>query len=115
MNKYIIIFTAMMAISITSFSQNKDIQIDTVFVQGNCNMCKTRIENAAYINGVKRADWDKHSHKLVVTYRPSKVSKKDIEKSIASVGHDTENMKADTSDYKKLPKCCSYREHNHAH
>ncbi|MCK5846167.1 MAG: copper chaperone [Bacteroidales bacterium] len=91
-------------------SSKKDIRTDTIHVDGNCNMCKNRIEDAALIRGVKKADWHKHHDHLVVIYDANKVSISDIEKAVAEVGHDTENFKAEDKVYNKLPKCCLYRE-----
>jgi periplasmic mercuric ion binding protein len=36
------------------------------------------------------------------------VKLEDIEKSIAAVGHDTQNFSSEISVYKKLPGCCKY-------
>ncbi len=91
-------------------STKKDIRSDTIHVDGNCNMCKDRIENAALIKGVKKATWDKHKDQLVVIYDASKTSISEIEKAVAKVGHDTPNFKADDKVYNNLPKCCQYRD-----
>ena len=88
----------------------KDIRTDTIHVDGNCNMCKNRIEDAALIKGVKKATWDKHKDQLVVVYDASKTSISVIEKAVAKVGHDTPNFKADDKVYNNLPKCCQYRD-----
>jgi copper chaperone CopZ len=77
-------------------------------VYGNCGMCKTRTEKAAKIDGVSEASWDKESKIFKVTYDASKVSNDDIQKSIAAVGHDTENFTAPDKVYKKLHGCCLY-------
>ncbi|MCK5856034.1 MAG: cation transporter [Bacteroidales bacterium] len=94
------------------FSATKNIITDTIHVDGNCNMCKNRIEDAALIKGVKKAVWDKQTDKLVVVYDADKTSLMKIEKSVAAVGHDTPNFKADDKVYNKLPKCCLYRDPN---
>ncbi len=91
-------------------SAKKDIRSDTIHVDGNCNMCKDRIENAALIKGVKKATWNKHKDQLVVIYDASKTSISEIEKAVAKVGHDTPNFKADDKVYNNLPKCCQYRD-----
>jgi mercuric ion binding protein len=93
-----------------SFAQgNKDIATEKVKVSGTCSQCKKRIENAAYIGGVKRAEWDKTSKELTVTYKPSKTSLKKIEESVAKAGHDAGEVKASDNDYNKLPECCAYK------
>lgn len=95
---------------VSSFAQDKkDIATEKVKVSGTCGQCKKRIENAAYISGVKRAEWDKDSKELTVTYRPSKTSLKKIEESVAKAGHDAGEVKAVDSDYNKLPECCAYK------
>ncbi len=116
MKKHIILILLWLGAFTMGFSQQqKDIQTVSIAVTGNCGMCKTRIENAAYIPGVKRAEWSKQTQQLEVVFRPSKTSKEAIEKAIAAAGHDTESVKADQKSYEKLPACCSYRESNHTH
>ncbi|MDD2277933.1 MAG: ATPase [Bacteroidales bacterium] len=77
-------------------------------VYGECGMCKTRIENAAKIEGVKSASWDKESQMLKIDFNPTLVKLTDIHKNIAKVGHDTDKEKAEDGVYKKLPPCCKY-------
>ena len=110
------------ALLISSFSvsfaqENKDISTEKVHVSGNCGDCKKRIEKAAYVPGVKRAEWDIESQTLTVTYRPSKTSLNKIETNIAKVGYDAGDVKASDESYNKLPKCCAYKdagaEHSH--
>jgi len=82
----------------------------TIFkVGGECGMCKQRIEsNVRAIKGVKSASWNKETKVLTVTYNPMKIDIMDVHKKIASVGHDTELVKADDAVYDKLPNCCHY-------
>lgn len=80
-----------------------------ISVDGACDDCKDRIENAADIKGVKLCNWSPDTKKAVVTYDEAKVSVEAIEKAIAAKGYDTEHFKGDDSAYKKLPKCCQYR------
>ena len=106
--KNLIVLISLFLSSVISFAQS-DTKTETFKVDGNCGMCKKRIENAAYIKGVKRADWDKESHSLTVVYRPSKTSPEAIQQSIAKAGHSTEKVEATETDYKKLPECCQYK------
>ncbi|MBN1118140.1 MAG: cation transporter [Bacteroidales bacterium] len=77
-------------------------------VDGVCMMCKERIENAAYIKGVKTCEWDKETGELEVVYNTEKTTLDKIHKSIAKAGHSTSKEKADSDAYAKLPKCCAY-------
>lgn len=81
---------------------------DSVKVYGECGMCKARIEKAAKIEGVQKAEWNEDTKMLTVTYDGHKVKLDDIQKAIAAVGHDTEKFSAESSSYKKLPGCCKY-------
>lgn len=110
--KRIIVFLSIIFSSFFVFAQEqKDIATEKVKVEGNCNMCKKRIENAAYIKGVKRAEWDKKTQMLTVVYRPSKTSADAIFNSIAKAGHSSEKVAATETDYKNLPECCQYKTH----
>ena len=81
----------------------------TIKVSGNCDMCKSRIEKAAKIDGVTKADWNKETKVLAVTYDPTKINADAIGKKVAAAGHDNEKVKADSKAYDKLPSCCKYR------
>lgn len=109
--KYLIIFLSIIISSFTVSAQDKQKEVvtETYIVSGNCGECKDRIEEAAYIKGVKRADWDKETKKLTVTYRTSKTSSEEILKSVVDAGHDSETGTASEEQYAKLPKCCQYR------
>lgn len=95
-----------------AFGQKKPnkVETDKIHVSGVCNECKERIENAAYLPGVKRAEWNKDSKMLTVSYKTDKVSLVQIEKSIAKAGHDAGDVKATDSAYGQLPSCCAYHE-----
>ncbi len=92
--------------SATLFAQTKT---DTVKVWGNCDDCKDRIEKAAKKGGAVSADWNLDNYMLVINYNADKTSALDIEKSIAAIGYDTQDVKADDAVYKKLPECCQYK------
>lgn len=82
---------------------------DSLKVSGNCNMCKTRIEKAAKIDGVAKVEWNKTNKFLTVTFDPTKTNMVELGKKVAAVGHDTEKTKASDQVYNKLPACCKYR------
>ena len=90
------------------YSQNSKKKTVEFEVKGVCNMCKNRIENAAYIKGVKFCEWSKETEKLKVVYNPQKVDIDAIHKSIAQAGHSTNKFKANQDTYNKLPACCAY-------
>ena len=100
-------FLVVMSFCVTSlFAQTKT---DTVKVWGNCDDCKDKIEKAAKTGGAVTADWNMDNYMLVINYAADKTSALDIEKSIAAIGYDTQDVKADDAAYKKLPKCCQYK------
>lgn len=88
----------------------QDTEIDTAefHVKGVCSQCKARIENAAYIKGVKFCEWNIETGMLSVIYKPEKVELAEIHKSIAQAGHTTDMLPADQDAYNKLPSCCAY-------
>jgi copper chaperone CopZ len=107
--KRLIIFITIIISSLSLFAQDEDIKTQTFKVQGNCGMCKKRIEDAAYVKGVKRAEWNKDEKTLTVIYKPSKTSSDKILSSVAKVGHSSETITATEANYKKLPGCCQYK------
>lgn len=89
---------------------------EKIVVKGNCGMCETRIEKAVKgIDGVTKADWDKTTKKLKVTFDDKKTDTDKIETAIANVGHDTPNHKANDNVYNELPGCCKYRDNAKTH
>jgi mercuric ion binding protein len=100
------------AISLAAFSQSK-VTTSTIKVYGNCTMCKKRIETALDHKGVKLAKWDPKTKDLEVVYNSDKVTEMQIHELVASVGHDTDKVKAKDDVYAALPFCCLYRDHGH--
>lgn len=80
----------------------------TFEVAGNCAMCKQRIEKAAKINGVSQATWTPQDGMATVAFDPNVTSSKNIKQSIASVGHDTDEVRAKQEVYEELHQCCLY-------
>lgn len=93
-------------------SQMSSNKTETFKVLGNCDMCKARIEKAAKIGGVNKADWNMETKVLTLVYNPSVVKSDDILSNVAAVGHDTEKFKSTEEAYKKLPGCCKYEREN---
>lgn len=82
---------------------------EMIKVAGNCETCKARIEKAAKVDGVVKADWNTKTKMLTMVYNPTKVNSDKVQKMIAAVGHDTPMYKADSKVYNALPGCCKYR------
>lgn len=82
----------------------------TFRVEGNCGMCKRNIENALDVKGISSAEWDQKKKTLTVVYNPEKIQLDDIHKLVNAAGYDTDKFKAPDDVYKKLPKCCKYRD-----
>lgn len=97
-----------LGISIPAFSQKTKVDTASFQVKGVCDMCKERIENAAYIKGVKFCDWNKETRSIQVVFVPEKVTLDKIHESIALAGHETDKINADFKAYNSLPKCCAY-------
>lgn len=90
-------------------SAQNTVAVDSFTVQGNCGMCKKRIEMALSVNGVKKATWSPETDICKVWYQAGKISLKEIHQKIAAVGYATEMLPANEKAYQALPKCCQYR------
>ena len=109
MKKYIrsiLVTTLFVGLSTLSYSQ-KVVQ-DTITVQGICEMCQERIEEAAYGKGVKFVSWDKHTKNLAIAFNKEKTTLEEVEKRILAAGHSTQNFLVKREDYNELPDCCRY-------
>lgn len=111
------LFTAIFIISSIQLFAQKDnkINTETIEVEGMCGMCKKRIENAAYIKGVKRAEWNPETKKLTVVYNTKTTSREKIVQSIVKAGHDADGVQAEEKTVQELPACCNYRDPNNPH
>jgi len=86
-----------------------DLTIQEFRVYGNCQMCKERIETAAYDpEGVLKAEWGQETKNLKLKFNPEIVSQTEVEQAIAKVGHDTDNYRASDEVYSDLHECCLY-------
>ena len=82
---------------------------DTLIVNGDCGMCKKKIETACFgLKGVKSANWDDEKLTLIVSYDPKSTSADAILKRVALAGYDNEKYKAADKMYFKLEQCCQY-------
>ena len=112
--KFFIAAVLAAVLGLNSFAQMHDhskmaaTKTETIKVFGNCDLCKTRIEKTAKIEGVSKATWNVDTKILTLVYDPSLVKSEDVQKKIAAVGYDTEKFKADNKAYGSLPKCCQY-------
>ncbi len=104
-------------IAVVSFSQYKTwsqdtpkkIEETTFKVNGVCEMCKHRIENALDVKGVKFSEWNEKTHQCTVVYKPKLISNATIHQLVAKAGHDTDSVKAAEDTYNNLHHCCKYR------
>ena len=88
--------------------KNKNAKYD-IEVNGNCDMCKKRIEKAALsVKGVKSAVWHADHQDLHLILDENKCTVDQVHQAIAKVGHDTDKAKATEEDYEQLHTCCMY-------
>jgi len=109
-----LLFIAFSQLAEASFKSGRDSL--SIWVNGACDMCKTRIEDAALkVRGVHSASWDQETHELSVEIDMDKFKDRNLHYKIASVGHDTREMLAPDPVYEALPACCKYRDPNNPH
>lgn len=89
-------------------SQINNAKTETVKVYGNCSMCKSTIEKAAYKKKISKADWNADTKMTTITYDSRKTTLDAVLKNIALAGYDNENFLAPDAAYNKLPGCCKY-------
>lgn len=106
--KFIAITLLVVMTGAFTFAQAPSSRTENIKVSGKCEMCKSKIEKAAQIDGVSKAEWNKDTKVLTLAYNPSAVTSDAVQKSIAAVGYDTEKFKATNEAYKSLPSCCQY-------
>lgn len=110
--KKIMLVLLLLSFSISTQAQEKKKNKNakyTVGVSGNCEMCKKRIEKAAFlVKGVKSADWHADHQDIHLIIDENKCTIEEVQQAIATVGHDTDSVKADDEVYEKMHSCCQY-------
>ena len=107
MKKFIsAVFVISLLITSTTFAQKntEEIKIKT---SAQCEMCKTRIEEAmAFEKGIVSSNLDLEDKVLTVTYKTGKTTPEKIRKAVNAVGYDADDTMADPKAYADLPGCC---------
>lgn len=104
MIKYLSIFFVFASLCFTTASTEVSFT-----VQGNCEMCKERIEKASKkVKGVKLANWSMKTHQIKVVFDSQITTTDKIHQAIADAGYDTDKVKSSDAKYKALPACCQY-------
>ncbi|MBL4705607.1 MAG: cation transporter [Flavobacteriales bacterium] len=99
----------LLTVSLTGFSQKASKYTEINFrVEGKCEMCETRIENALDIKGIKIADWDLSTKNCRVVYKTELFKETEIHQLLANIGHTTEKVKTSQEAYDGLHGCCKY-------
>ena len=109
MKRIVLGFTVLFfAVSAMAQEKSKKLAFE---VDGQCEMCKMRIEKAALgVPGVKYALWDIPSHQLSLVIDERKTDPMKIKTALVTVGHDTKELKATDEAYDSIHPCCRYRE-----
>ena len=106
----LIVFALLLTVSVNAQKKKRNAKV-SMEVDGVCMMCKKRIETAALkTKGVKFASWNVKTHKLSLIIDERKTNIKTIQKKVASVGHDTKDVKATEEQYNSVHECCKYRD-----
>ena len=100
--------TYMVQVSMAEVLENT--QEATFKVNGNCSMCKARIEKAANeLEGVSGAVWEAKTQLIKLEYDAEVINLETIHEAFAKVGHDTKKARAEDQTYENLPPCCLYK------
>ena len=102
------VLTSLLLFNFNGYTQQRQLQSETIKVWGLCGMCKSRIETSLREWGINEARWNSNTLELSVLYDTGKFSSADIQNRLAALGHATETIDADQTAYKALPECCQY-------
>ncbi|MCB0443403.1 MAG: DUF3606 domain-containing protein [Flavobacterium sp.] len=105
----LVLMISLMGISVQAQEKkNKNAKYD-IEVNGNCDMCKKRIEKAALsVKGVKSAVWHADHQDMHLILDETKCSIDQVHQAVAKVGHDTDKVKASDEAYDNLHGCCKF-------
>ena len=105
MKKLLLTLFSLIAFTVITVAQSKKVVIQTPTVQ--CDMCKEKIEK--YLSrepGVTAVKVDYKKKTTTVTYITDRNNIEQLKTAIANIGYDADDVTADETAYKKLPKCC---------
>lgn len=108
MQKIIQTTLLLISLSLNACNPIPNSKTETYKVWGNCNMCKETIETAAHKKGEAKAEWDKDTKIVSLTFDSAKTNADAILKRIAYSGYDNLKFLAPDDVYAKLPECCQY-------
>ncbi len=103
-----LILLSLIGLVSVSFAQQKAVEkavIKTPTVQ--CESCKERVEK--YLKrepGVSVVKVDLKKKTTTITYLTDRNNVEQLKAAIANAGYDADEVTAEESAYKKLPKCC---------
>lgn len=105
----LVLMISLMGISVQAQEKkNKNAKHD-IEVNGNCDMCKKRIEKAALsVKGVKSAVWHADHQDMHLILDENKCTLDQVHEAVAKVGHDTDKVKATDEAYNDLHGCCQF-------
>lgn len=100
-----------LAASFTACTNVQANQSTEFWVRGNCEMCKSKIEQTLEdSDGVAEAEYDLASNMVTIGFDSTLTSEKDLHKVVANVGYETKQAAADMGAYQLLPRCCLKKE-----
>ncbi len=104
----ILIILSIVVSTTSGFAQIKNPKTEIVKIFGNCDMCKSAIENAGNLKNVAKVTWNKDSKMAEITFDSKKTNLNEILKRIALAGYDSDEYLAPDSAYAQLAECCKY-------
>ena len=90
-------------------AQIKNPRTETITLNGNCNLCKSIIENAGSLKNVAAVEWDQNTRTATLVYNEERTNREEVLKRIALAGFDNELFYAPDEVYAALPACCRYQ------
>ncbi len=105
----ILIVLSVVLSTTSGFAQIKNPKTETIKILGNCDTCKTAIENAGNLKNVASVIWNKDSKVAEITFDFKKTNRDEILKRIALAGYDNDEYLAPDAAYAQLAECCKYQ------
>ena len=105
--KNILLLFALLTFSIAFGQSTAKVETADIQTSAECGSCKTRIEDKLnYTAGIKFAELDLETKKVLVKFNPKKISLAEIKTILSETGYDADEVKAVPAAVEKLPACC---------
>lgn len=107
MNKIKFLLALCLGFSLQTFAQQTTARAEIKTPEASCDMCKNRIETyLGRLDGVLKVKVDTKKRTTTVDWLTARTNIEEVKTAIANCGFDADDVEAEETAYKRLPREC---------